>query len=238
MKNVRDKLRVAAKRIAWRLFGTPQLGKADMGDLARTEPISPHFGYDRGTPIDRFYIERFLASRRRDIRGRVLEVGETSYSRRFGSQISRQDVLHLSACPEATIVGDISVPGTLPAEAFDCIILTQTLHLIYDMPAALAELYRALRSGGVALVTVPGVSSVDRGQWGSSWQWSLTGRSARRLFGETFGSDNVEIDVHGNVYAATCFLHGLAVEEVEQDWLEHGDPAYPVTVAIRAVRAG
>mgnify|MGYP006961430571 CR=1 FL=1 len=27
----------------------------------RTEPVSRRFGYDRGTPIDRYYIENFLA---------------------------------------------------------------------------------------------------------------------------------------------------------------------------------
>lgn len=234
---MRERLKEAAKRMLWRLAGKPQVGAADMGDLARTDPISPCFGYDRGTPIDRLYIERFLASRGRDIRGRVLEVGESTYSRRFGSDIARQDVLHVNDCPEATIIGDISVAGTLPASTFDCIILTQTLHLIYDTAAAVAELHRALRPGGVALVTVPGVSSVDRGEWGKSWHWSLTGQSAARLFGEAFGQENVEIEVHGNVYAATCFLHGLAVEDVERAWLERKDPAYPVTITVRAARA-
>jgi hypothetical protein len=35
------------------------------------EPISRAFGYDRGTPIDRYYLDRFLDEHNGDIRGRV-----------------------------------------------------------------------------------------------------------------------------------------------------------------------
>ena len=66
--------------------------------------------------------------------------------------------------------------------------------------------------------------------------WSLTGTSAQQLFGAQFGADNLTVEVHGNVYAATCFLHGLALEEVRADWLDRHDPAYPVIVAVRARR--
>ncbi len=208
----------------------------NFGDLARTQPISSAFGFDRGTPIDRHFIEQFLSAKADSITGRVLEVGEDLYSRRFGRGIERQDVLHLSDQPGATIVGDITQAGVLPEDAFDCAILTQTLHLIYDMPAAVRQLRESLRPGGVLLATIPGVSSVDRGQWGSSWMWSLTKRSAIRLFGDVFGAGNVEVTAYGNVYAATCFLHGVAVEEVDRVWLDRSDDSYPVIVAVRARR--
>jgi hypothetical protein len=45
----------------------------------------------------------------------------------------------------------------------------------------------------------------------------------------------VTISTHGNLYAATAFLHGAAVEEVEAAKLAHFDPSYPVTIAARAV---
>lgn len=219
-----------------RTLRRPRVGAVDLGDLARTQPISPAFGFDRGTPIDRYYIEQFLGANEDGIRGRVLEVGEDLYSRRFGRGIERQDVLHLRDQPGATIIGDLSQRGVLPKEAFDCAILTQTLHLIYDMPAATRQLREALRPGGLLLVTVPGVSSVDRGEWGESWMWSLTKTSARRLFGDVFGPGNVAVSSHGNVYAATCFLHGLAVEDVETSWLDRSDDSYPVILAVRACR--
>src|SRR5262245_18392589 len=219
-----------------RAFRRPRVGTVNLSDLAVTQPISPAFGFDRGTPVDRHYIEQFLGAKADSIAGHVLEVGEDLYSKQFGRRIERQDVLHLLSQPGASIVGDIAQPGVLPKEAFDCAIVTQTLHLIYDLPAAVGQLREALLPGGSLLVTVPGVSSVDRGAWGKHWMWSLTKESASRLFGGVFDPGTVDWTSYGNVYSATCFLHGLAVEEVERDWLDRSDDSYPVIVAIRARR--
>jgi hypothetical protein len=61
-------------------------------------------------------IERFLAAHAGDIRGRVLEVGEDLYSRRFGAdRIGTQDILHVDdSNPRATIIGDLGSPGFFP----------------------------------------------------------------------------------------------------------------------------
>ena len=92
--------------------------------------------------------------------------------------------------------------------------LTQTLHLIYDMRAALKQLHAALRPGGVLLLTVPGISQIDRGEWQKSWYWSLTPQSLTRLLSEVFDTTAVVVESNGNVFAAVAFLHGLAQEEV------------------------
>lgn len=216
----------------------PRLGTLDMGMLENAEPVSRCFGYDRGTPIDRAYIEDFLNRCSGDIAGRVLEIGDASYCRRFGTGITRQDVLHISPeASEATIIGDLSQPGILPEAAFDCMVITQTLHLLIDVRAAIVRLHAALKPGGALLLTVPGISPIDQDDWGSSWYWSMTGQSVTRLFGEIFGQDAIAVEVHGNVYAATCFLQGLALEEVRKDLLEVRDPCFPVVVAVRARRA-
>jgi hypothetical protein len=232
-------LRAVKRRLARIRYrrATP-IGAIDMGQLASLEPVSRSFGYDRGTPIDRYYIENFLERHRADIRGRALEIGDASYCRRFDSGITQQDVLHVSPdAPEATIRGDLTQPGVLPEAAFDCMVITQTLHLTIDVREAIARLHAALRPSGVLLLTVPGISPIDRDDWNSTWYWSMTGQSATRLFGEIFGAEAIDVTVHGNVYAATCFLQGMALEEVQQDWLDRKDPCYPVIVAVRAVRA-
>ena len=211
------------------------LGHVRLGDFDCTSPISQDFGFDRGTPVDRYYIEAFLAAYSSDIRGRALEVGDDSYCRRFGTGIVRQDVLHVKAdIPGATITGDLSVPGLLPEGAFDCLVITQTLHLIYDMRAAIEAMYRALKPGGVLLLTCPGISQLDRGEWGPTWFWSITKLAAERMFYDVFGAANVAVEAKGNVYAAVCFLEGLALEEVDVAKLEVLDASYPVIVTIRA----
>ena len=39
----------------------PMMGWVRFGSLRRLTPISRDYGYDRGKPIDRYYIESFLA---------------------------------------------------------------------------------------------------------------------------------------------------------------------------------
>jgi GT2 family glycosyltransferase len=218
---------------------SPPLGSVNLGDLNRVTPISASFGFDRGTPVDRYYIEQFLEAHAADIAGRVLEVRDDSYSRRFGgSRITRQDVLDLSpANAAATIVGDLSCPQMLPEAEFDCLVMTQTLQFIYDMHAAVVQMHEALKPGGVLLLTVPGISQVDHRDASASWCWSLTPYSAARLFSDVFGAENVRVESHGSVYAATAFLQGLAVEEVETGKLDVQDASYPVIVAVRAQKA-
>lgn len=233
---IRDRMPVRLKRTIRRMqsLDSPRVGKVQMGDLNRATPVARHFGFGRGTPVDRFYIERFLSRWAADIRGRVLEVGDDSYSRRFGSDITGQEVLTLHRRASTTIAGDLAAPGTLPEGVFDCVILTQTLQHIFDLEAGVARLRSCLAPGGVILATVPGVSPVDYGKWVPPWFWSLTRTSVERLFGEAFGPENIEVQCHGNVYAATCFLQGLALEETDRQLLESEDDAYAIVISVRA----
>ena len=179
-------------------------------------------GYDRGLPVDRYYIERFLSHHAKDIRGRVIEIGDSAYTRQFGgTQVTTSDVLHVDESnPTATIVGDLASGDNIPASTFDCFVLTQTLQLIYDVRAALATVYRILKPGGVVLATVPGISQMSDDEWGKTWYWAFTSLSARCLFEEVFPKGSVQVQAHGNVLAATAFLQGLATHELSQEELD------------------
>lgn len=213
-------------------------GGPRFGNLRRLAPVSRRFGFDRGQPIDRHYIEGFLAEHAEDVRGRVLEVGDDGYTRRFGGdRVDRSDVLNVHPTPTATFVDDLATGLTLPAAAFDCVILTQTLHLIYDVRAAAGTVHRILKPGGVLLVTVPGISQIDAGAWRDTWFWSFTPAALERVLVETFGSGRARVRGHGNVLAACAFLHGLASAELSRRELAHVDPLYPLLVVGRARKA-
>jgi len=218
----------------------PPVGWVRFGGLRRTRPISQVFGFDRGLPIDRHYIESFLQAHCQDVRGRVLEVADSDYTVRFGGdRVLRSDVLDLTPTPRSTIVADLQVPDSLPADTFDCIILTQVLQLIYDIRTAIRNSYRALKPGGVLLVTLPGICRICRdeeGRWGDCWR--LTGRAARLLFEEQFPAGSVSVATYGNVLAATGFLYGLAVAELKRDELDAQDPDFELVVSVRAVKPG
>ena len=207
-----------------------------LGRISKATPLSKNWGFDRGEPVDRFYIANFLAAHADDIRGRVLEVAEDLYSSRFGGErVTRLDIVSLHPTPIATITGDLTQPATLPAGQFDCIICTQTLQLLFDLRAAVENLRRALRPGGVLLLTAPAITPIDRGEWKESWYWSFTEASLRRLHSQAFDPEKIEVSVYGNLNAATGFLHGAAVEDIGAGKLRMLDPAYPVIVAARAV---
>ncbi|HYP26927.1 MAG TPA: glycosyltransferase [Blastocatellia bacterium] len=214
------------------------VGLVSFGSLRRLTPISRVFGFDRGTPVDRYYIEDFLARNASDIRGRALEVGDDSYTRRFGGdRVTQRDVLHVSEeNPRATIIADLASADHIPSDSFDCIILTQTLHLIYDVRAALATLRRILKPGGVLLTTFPGITQIDHFDWGGSWYWAFTALSARRMFAEFFPEANFTVETRGNVFAAISFLHGVALEELREDELDYNDPDYQVIITVRAIK--
>ncbi|GAA4247949.1 polysaccharide deacetylase family protein [Azospirillum formosense] len=206
--------------------------------LEQAEPVSRLFGFDRGTPVDRVYIEAFLATQASSIRGRVLEAGDDTYTRRFGGdRVKSVDILHATPSSGATLVGDLADPDLLPEGRFDCIILTQVLHFLPDMPAALRNLRRALAPGGVLLATLPGITQISRydmDRWGDRWR--LTRCSANELLKVGFPDDRIELFSHGNAAAATAFLNGLAAEELPAPLLMAHDMDYEVVLAAKVTR--
>jgi SAM-dependent methyltransferase len=210
----------------------------DLGDLRRVTPVDANWGFERGTPIDRIYVERFIRTHAGDIRGRVLEIAAPDYTTRFGSGVTAVDILMAEeGNPQATIVADLTGAPQIRDETFDCAIVTQTLQFVYDVRAALATLHRVLTPGGVLLATVPGLTKISAleddayGEW-----WHYTARSLRRLGAEAFGEETVEVQSYGNVLAASAFLYGLAESDLRAAELDARDPLYEVVVGLRAVK--
>lgn len=217
---------------------TPPAGTVRFGDLRRPTPIGPVWAIGRGTAVDRYYIEAFLDGHSSDVRGRVLEVGDDTYTRRYGGdRVTQRDVLHIDPdVPGATFVGDLADGSFLPSAAFDCIILTQTLHLILDFGAALDTLQRILRPGGVLLLTVPGLTPVDPGRWATTWLYTFTEHALERLCSRHFDADEVEIRSYGNALSAVAFLHNLSREEFDQRELDAHVPSHSIVNVARVRR--
>lgn len=208
-------------------------------DLWRLEPFSRACGADRGTPIDRYYIERFLADNADDIRGRVLEMGDRVYTQRYGGRrVTHSDALfQREGKPGVTIVDDLQTGHNLPSDAFDCVVFTQTFQLLYDSRGAIRVLHRILKPGGVVLATFPGVSQIVRDEkegWYDYWRWTATG--AKRLWSETFGEDNVTVAPFGNLISVMSFISGVALHELKPEELDHRDRDYELSLTLRAVK--
>lgn len=222
-----------ALRLQW-----PPVGAVRFGSLRRLTPISPAFGLDRGQPIDRYYIERFLAARADDLRGRGLEFGDTTYLDKFGGdRLTRRDVFSYVAAPGATLVGDLTGPEPVAQGLFDCIVCTQTLQMIFDIELAVRRLHAMLRPGGVLLATTHGLSKVGRylGRDGWGEYWHPTRQGVTTLFERNFDGE-IEVEGYGNVLSAVASLEGLAASELETGELDFADRDFDVVIAVRARR--
>ncbi len=207
-------------------------------DDTRTEPVSRVFGFDRGRPIDRYYIEKFLARQSSRIQGRVLEVGDRTYTRQFGdTRVDVSDVLNLYPSPGTTIVADLANADAIPTDTFDCFIFTQTLPFVAEPRATLRHVHRILKPGGALLLTAPGISQVSRydaDRWGDFWRF--TPQAVRMLLDENFGPAQVRVFTYGNLRAAVGLLEGLASHEVPAHVLDVVDEDYPVITAATATK--
>lgn len=213
--------------------------RVDFGDLRRTEPISLEWGLDRGLPVDRRFIHQFLDRHRADITGSVLEVKDSGYTRLFGSAIQNADVIDIDPKnPEATICVDLSRADSVPGDSYDCVILTQTLGLIFDARGALAHAARILKPGGVLLCTLPASGRLSpEGSGIDGDHWRFTEASTRALMAEQFPLENFTVEGFGNVLTSAAFLYGLADHEVPADFLDVHDAYFPIVYCVRAVKA-
>jgi hypothetical protein len=205
-------------------------------NLRVTKPVSEVFGFDRGTPIDRHYIEKFLSESAQHIKGDVLEISENTYTMKFGKNVGKSHILHYSnENRNATLVGDLTKRSTLQPAIADCFICTQTFNFIYDFTAAIEGAHFLLKKDGILLATLAGlcqISRYDMDRWGDFWRFTTA--SAKRAFEEKFGEGNVQINCYGNVLTSVALLHGIAAEELTSNELNVRDENYQIIITVTA----
>lgn len=202
------------------------------------QPLSEFWGHDRGTPIHRYYVEKFLQVHAADIRGRCLEFQEDSYASRFGGErISKLDILHIDATnPNATIIADLTRPNSVERDTFDCIVCTHVLHLVGDVDALVADLHRILKPGGVMLVASPLVGMLQPEYVHESWRCFYTPEGLHWLLAKSFGAASVAVVSYGNSLVAGAELRGVVTSEFTADELDFNDPRFAVEVCARAMK--
>lgn len=198
------------------------------------EPISRVFGLDRGKAIDRVYIERFLEVNKNYIGGNVLEIAEDTYTFQYGGdRVQESYILHVNGTGKNAIKGNLETGEGMEENSFDTMIITQTLMFMLDINSAVANIYRMLKHGGTALLTVAGISQVSRyddDRWGHYFGFYETG--VRKLCCEVFGEENVEVKVYGNVKTAVSMLYGLCSGDLQPEDFEVYDKDYPVIIGV------
>jgi len=208
------------------------------GSLRRLKPISDLYGFDRGTPIDRYYFENFLKKDSRNIKGTVLEILDNNYTRKFGGKkVTKSDILDINKSNKrANIYIDLRNTEKLPKNKYDCIILTQTVHIIDDYEAVIRSVYKMLKSKGVLLCTLPCVSRIDCVAKEKGDYWRFTKASAEYIFKKYFNKNKLKIKSFGNVFVNICFLEGISLEEIRKKELDYYDKNFPLMVCVKAIK--
>ncbi|MEA1926202.1 MAG: methyltransferase domain-containing protein [Patescibacteria group bacterium] len=197
------------------------------------DSISCCYGFDRGTPVDRYYIEKFLEENKDEIRGRCLEITDNVYTRRFGkNRVKKSDVLDIDKKNnKANIHGDLRDLKEIKNDVYDCVIATHTFGVIDEYQKAVKECYRILKPGGTLVATVSALGvAVELEK--SFWRFTET--SVRYVFGKFFGQENIKVCSLGNVLSGQAFWVGLAAEELSEEELNYNDPRYSIIVGVIA----
>ena len=200
------------------------------------KPLSVKFGFDRGKPIDRYWIEDFLDKNKKLIKGKCLEITDNYYTRKFGGvDVRVSDVLDINKSNRgASIIGDLrDLSSTVKDNEYDCIILTHVLGLIDDIDKAVSEIYRILKPEGSILIT-SSCFSQDFGEPKNYWRFTSEGM--RFLLEKSFKKAKIRVYSYGNVLAGQCFWVGMSQEDIERKVLEYNDRRYPCIVAARAIK--
>lgn len=191
------------------------------------------FGESRGTPIDRYYIEKFLSGRKnfkRDIK--VLEVGDSNYSKKYFPNAKHFVLEYESGSPgliiKKTLLLDLGSETLSIAGEFDVIIVPQTLNFIFNVQQAADNLVNLLRPGGQMLITsgfISQLSTYDYDRWGEFWR--LTDKALAKIFSNV--NVSVTTNQYGNLSAALLLLQCYSVEDVRKlGLLDHSEQCYPV----------
>lgn len=212
----------------------PPPGRLDLGDLRRTGPLCRNFGLTRGTPIDRYYLGRFLDCARPDLRGDVLEIGGVQGHREVYrlSDVASYTVLDKEHHSGVDLVGDVLDALTFSEHSFDAIIAFNVLEHVSSPALALENMHRWLRPGGHVASMVP---SVQRVHLSPNDYWRILPAGMERL--HSMFSQRA-LSVYGNALTSTAALMGIAAEELSAEELDAFDPDYPVATCMRARKAG
>ncbi len=187
---------------------------------------------NRGTPVDRYYIYKFINQNKNYIKGFCLEIRDNRYGNQHHN-INKLDILDINPeNKEATIHGDLRSLSEIADNKYDCIILTQVLQYIDDVPSAVKECYRILKPAGTLLITVPTMSRIDPKE-NEYWRFTSDGlaKILKPIFGEKFTVQNF-----GNVLTGIGFWIGQAAEEFSKRELDHEDKDFPILIAAKAIK--
>jgi SAM-dependent methyltransferase len=208
----------------------PAVDDIDWGQLRRLTPICGRYGASRGTPIDRYYLGRFVDTIRPLVSGNVLDIGgDTVYRKAFGFHaVKAHDILQLPPFPGAKYLGDAHDPSLVQANRYDAVLAFNVLEHCARPWQIAGNIYRWLKPGGRAFCVVP---NAQRLHHVPKDYWRILPQGLESIFSEF---STRKIVVYGNPCTVVGAYLGIASGELTRQELDHAHPDYPVITCIIA----
>ncbi|MBD2360453.1 methyltransferase domain-containing protein [Anabaena minutissima FACHB-250] len=211
---------------------SPEVGALNWGDFRKTNPICHVTGFTRGTPIDRYYLQKFVNKIKDQVVGNVLEVGGVAKDREFYQfdLASTYRIMNLESGSGIDLVGDVHDVSLIETESLDGVVIFNVLEHCYSPWIAVENIYKWLKPGGKCFCMVPNAQRLhDRP--GDYWRplpdgvnWLFRNFSQRQL------------SVYGNPLTVIASFHGVATEELTSEELDEFHADYPVSTCIVATK--
>ena len=203
----------------WGLI-VPARGKVDWGQLRIAEPVCRNFGFSRGTPIDRYYLHRFVGEIRSQVKGKTLEVGGVvSNAGYYGFGHTTDYHVRLTSHPLMLILPATAHDASLIAtDTFDSVVCFNVLEHCAKPWIVVENIDRWLRKGGKAFCMVPNAQRI----YSLPCDYWRPLPSACEIMFSMFA--RVRIHVYGNLITHTASHYGIACEELKPEELESSAP--------------
>jgi SAM-dependent methyltransferase len=209
---------------------SPGPGSIDFGDLKRRWPFSHRFGFDRGAPVDRYYLQQFVAAIGPKVRGRCLEIGGTLVNRGVYKlevdEFRTLDLPHSGVADD--LMGDAADPDVFAADSWDSILAFHVLEHCPDPFAVVHNIHRWLTPGGHAFIVVPCAQRMHNFP-GDYWRFMPDG--LRVLFKEFA---EAHVSAYGNPLTVVSSFLGLSHTELPPEDMDFVHPDYPVISCVVA----
>ena len=211
---------------------SPAINTIDWGDLRRRFPLCNLFGFTRGTPIDRYYLDKFISEIRPQVAGTVLEVGGVLQNRELYqfSKATEYHTLDIAANPGVTSVGDVHDPATFKPESLDAVVIFNVLEHCHNPWVVVQNIYIWLKVGGKCFCMVP---SAQRLHDIPGDYWRPLPDGMQQLFQDY---RQKKLYVYGNPLTVVANFMGISAEELSSDELDDFHPDYPVITCIVAMK--
>ena len=202
-----------------------QVRWGELGGAPLSRPVSLN---SRGGAIADRHFDTCVRRFAEDVAGDAAEIADDVHLRRYRSDRLLSSTVLKPGCFD-------ELPGSGPADAFDCVIAPDLVRFSRDPASCLQAIARSLKPGGVLHTSLTAIAPVVPG---GGDRWRFTEEGARLLFENSGGLCLTHLEVVGGLRTATAVLHGLGVNDLAPYRDDAGASDLPVSIFVRAVKVG